>query len=277
MLNYDKCLQSIIISLETLIQSLVTKYNYTEEVLSNWKNKILELVNLKINKLKQYKRSSKTKPVLKDPYVVQYLEEFHSKYVVVPIDKASNNFAFICKKFYVQRILVEIGIMDNPSTTYRVVEKDIQSIILNNIAVCDKFGLSVDENNQKLPIMYWIPKMHKTPSGARFIVASSKCSTKPLSKTISSVFKLIFNQIQHFNHKNKFYSNIHKFWIVQNSKPVLEKLEVINSRKRAKCISTYDFSTLYTNLPHDDLIRILNEIIDFVFEGGNKQFIGFTS
>ena len=166
--------------------------------------------------------------------------------------------------------------MGTVSETYKVVERDIPSVILNNVAICDKCGLTVSEYYQKLPIVYWMPKMHKTPSGARFIVASGTCSTKPLSKAISSVFKLIFDQVHQFHLKSKFYSNVHKFWVVQNSKPVLEKLEVINTRKRAKCISTYDFSTLYTTLPHDDLIKSLNEIVDFVFEGGTKKYIGYS-
>ena len=46
-----------------------------------------------------------------------------------------------------------------------------------------------------------------------------------------------------------------------------EKLEIINTRKRARSISTYDFSTLYTKIPHRDLIKELNKIIDLVFEG----------
>ena len=37
----------------------------------------------------------------------------------------------------------------------------------------------------------------------------------------------------------------------------------INSKKRAKDISTYDFSTSYTKLSHDELIKNLNHIIVF--------------
>ena len=33
-------------------------------------------------------------------------------------------------------------------------------------------------------------------------------------------------------------------------------------------MTTYDFSTLYTTLPHDILIK--SNIIDFVFESGNR-------
>ena len=75
-----------------------------------------------------------------------------------------------------------------------------------------------------------MPKMHKNPSGARFIVASSKCSTKPLSKTVSYIFKLIFEQVQNFHLKSKFYTNINYFWVVKNSFPVIEKLNKINDR-----------------------------------------------
>ena len=41
----------------------------------------------------------------------------------------------------------------------------------------------------------------------------------------------------------------------------------------AKSIGTYDFSTLYTTLPHDKLIKRLRNVIDFVFEGGNRRHI----
>ena len=64
--------------------------------------------------------------------------------------------------------------------------------------------------------------------------------------------------------------------MIENSKPLIDKLDVINTKKKAKEVSTFDFSTLYTNLPHDDLLRVLNEIIDFAFDGGNRNYIGFN-
>ena len=42
-------------------------------------------------------------------------------------------------------------------------------------------------------------------------------------------------------------------------------------RNRAKDKSTFNFSTLYTKLQHDDLINNLNEIVDFAFNGGNDK------
>ena len=41
----------------------------------------------------------------------------------------------------------------------------------------------------------------------------------------------------------------------------------------AKCISTYDFSTLYTKIEHSSLIEVLNSLVDFVFKGGIRESI----
>ena len=50
-------------------------------------------------------------------------------------------------------------------------------------------------NSKTLPIMYWIPKIHKNPTSARFINASKIYSTKQIiSKSASNVFKLMHFQ-----------------------------------------------------------------------------------
>ena len=43
----------------------------------------------------------KSKPVLKQ----EYSNELNAMYVLVPIDTAANNFAIVCKKYYVTGIL----------------------------------------------------------------------------------------------------------------------------------------------------------------------------
>ena len=213
---------------------------------------------------------------MKDENVVKYLKDLHSKYVIVPIDKAANNISIICKRFYVMRLLKEVGVLGSPDPTYEISDTNPTELINDDIILCERYGLKLEEAQKTLPIMYWTPKMHYTPSRARFIVSSAKCSTKPISRVISNAFKLIFNQIQNFHDKSKFYKNYNRFWVINNSKPLIEKLEVINTRKKAKDISTFDFSTLYTKLPHNDLLRVLNIQIDFAFDGGTKNYLGYT-
>ena len=79
--------------------------------------------------------------------------------------------------------------------------------------------------------MYWIPKFHKNPVGSRFIIASRNCSTKPLSKAMSNVFKPIYSQIENFYHKSKLQkilSIYKKFWVLQNVNPVIKNINIIN-------------------------------------------------
>ena len=66
------------------------------------------------------------------------------------------------------------------------------------------------------------------------------------------------------------------FWVIQNNQPVLEDLKRLNIRSKARNISTFDFSTLYTKIPHKKLLEVLNEITDFCFNAGTKEFISVT-
>ena len=124
--------------------------------------------------------------------------------------------------------------------------------------------------------MHWFSKIHKTPDRAKFIIASKNCSTKPLSGVISKVFKMLFKHVEYFHKKIIFFSSYKKFLVMENSFPIIEKLDIIKTRKKVKHISTYDFSTLYTTIPHNLLIKVFSDIIHFVFKSKVCSKIGFS-
>jgi len=161
------------------------------------------------------------------------------------------------------------------NNTYKLSDLDFNSIVENNENFCKQFGLTLSDKMKTLTTMYWIPKMHKNPVGCRFIIASKTCSTKPLSRAVSMVFKVLYKHVEQFHQKSRFFSGFNKFWVVQNSSPVIEHLNRINAKKKAKRISTFDFATLYTTLPHDLLIETLTKIINFVFDSGCRNKLGF--
>ena len=272
--NFKKCKEAIQSALSNTIENMSTNYNIHKDEFNNWYNLVMSKVNDRIKYLQKKLKRKPTTQVLQDENCLRHLEELHKNYVIVPIDKASNNVAIICKKFYIHRLLNEVGLFSNGSNTYILSNKSESDIINNNLQYSEKLGFKTLEINKTLPIMYWMPKMHYTPSRARFIVASAHCSTKPISQVASKLYKKIFQQIQSFHNKSYFYKNYNKFWVVQNSFPVIEKLESINTKKKAKSVSTYDFSTLYTNLPHDDLVKVLDSTVDFAFNGGKKTKSG---
>ena len=48
------------------------------------------------------------------------------------------------------------------------------------------FGVKAKENQDKVPTLYWLPKLQKKPYKARFIANSSSCTTTELSKWLTS-------------------------------------------------------------------------------------------
>ena len=88
-----------------------------------------------------------------------------------------------------------------------------------------KHKINLANNMQDLPVMYWIPKMHKNPISFHFIVESPVCSIRPLSKDITSIFKLFYEKVERYHTKGKAWSGIKTFWTIQNSCPVISNIK----------------------------------------------------
>ena len=97
--------------------------------------------------------------------------------------------------------------------------------------------------------MYWLPKLHKRPYKARFIANSSSCTATELSKLLTSCLTAVKNHVIRYCEKVYERSGKNLFWSIKNSGEVLNKLK--SRGFRATSLSTYDFSTLYTTLPHN--------------------------
>ena len=71
-----------------------------------------------------------------------------------------------------------------------------------------KFAVNVKERQDKLPTMYWLPKLQKRPYKARFIANSSSCTTTELSKLLTSYLTAIkYRVIRYYEiKKNMFWS-----------------------------------------------------------------------
>ena len=104
-----------------------------------------------------------------------------------PIDKAANNITFIYKKYYVQVPLKELGLLSATSHTYQQVNDTLHNVLQQQNNTLDSvFGLkNNDEEFNCLPCIYWLRKIHKIPSGARFIIAGKKCINNQLSKHVT--------------------------------------------------------------------------------------------
>ena len=120
--------------------------------------------------------------------------------------------------------------------------------------------------------MSWLPELHKQPAVSRLVIAAPKCSVKPLSKALISILRLIFKQIKVYK-KCSYFSSVKSFWTVLNNKPVIDAIDKINTIKNLHSVSTFDFSTLYTDTKHKKLKFVLRESVNLYFKGGSGNYI----
>ena len=57
------------------------------------------------------------------------------------------------------------------------------------------FGVNAKQNQDKVPTLYWLPKLHKKPYKARFIANSSSNTTTELSKLLTSCLTAVKNML----------------------------------------------------------------------------------
>ena len=143
----------------------------------------------------------------------QRLKDLLSKYVIVPVNKAIGNVAFICQRFYAFVLVKELGLLNNNNNitnqTYKQVSNSNINIINNQSNILkSKFNINLDDGNKQLFQMYYIPKLHKTPLEARFTVAAAHFFLKPISKAITSALKMLYKQIESYHTKSFFFQKL---------------------------------------------------------------------
>ena len=115
-----------------------------------------------------------------------------------------------------------------------------------------KFSVCVKESQDRLPTT----KDRIT----QFISNSSSCTTTELSKLLTSCLTAVKNHIIRYCEKVYERSGKNLFWSIKNSGEVLNKLK--SRGFRATSLSTSDFSTLYTTLPHNLIKEKLINLIE---------------
>ena len=142
---------------------------------------------------------------------------------------------------YINTLIQELG----STKTYERISTDEKSIVDNHYChITTKFAVGISENQEKLPTLYWLPKLHKRPYKSRFIANSSSCTTTELFNLLTSCLTAVKNHLIKYYGTCYEMDGINRFWSIKNSNEVLNKLK--SKGFKASTLSTNDFSTLYT-------------------------------
>ena len=239
-LNIHNILTNISNSINVYIHRLSFRFNVNIGHFNEWKCKLLENIRNKINITPNNFSCTANQRLLKNK-----IREIQNRFIIMPVDKANNNFGFICKKYYAQILIDEV----NSSDTFEASHINFNSIKNLFINFLKPYNLS--PSSFKVPFIYNIPKFHKNPIKFRFITSSFNC----INKDCNVILNLALNILN-----EKVHNECDNSWIIINNKKVLDAISNCNDNPGIPgnyMVSTFDFSTLYTALPHDDLIRCI--------------------
>ena len=157
--------------------------------------------------------TNKHRDCLSSPDVQNALDNIHKDFVVVPIDKVTGNIALVCKRFYASVITRELGLNNNSSAdTYNNA---------GGLSPNDIIDGNISDLNIKLGIDNIPTENHRLPN-IYWIPRTHENSVKARFIIASP----------------------------KNIKPVIDAMNGRNKRTKATSVSAFDFSSLYTKLPH---------------------------
>ena len=234
---------------EEYVRRWAKKEDVEVDTLSEWIKSITDVLKRRIRRLK-HSVNTRHESIFSDPDVVRELSRLHENFVIVPADKASNNYTFVCKRHYVSILSEELGLNSLP--TYNITDLSASEVLDNHKSVLTSFGIETSDDELEFPYIYWIPKMHKNPYKHRFIAGSSKCSTKPTSILLTKLLTHIKQGLRNNCETAYSRSGINHMWILKNSKELLEHLKS-PTFNHVTSIKSFDFSTLYTTIPQQKL------------------------
>ena len=79
------------------------------DTLSEFIKSIGDVLKRRIRRLK-HSVNTRHESIFSDPDVVTELSSLHENFVIVPADKASNNYTFVSKRYYVDILIEELGL-----------------------------------------------------------------------------------------------------------------------------------------------------------------------
>ena len=181
---------------------------------------------------------------LKQPEVSKAVKELQESFVVTNIDKAGNNLGIICKKYYLDVLKKELGINNisdiRGNDVYKLHKQSIDNLIdAHKDEMKRNFNIKISEEDSSIPLLFWIPKLHKNPFKSRFIAGASKCTTKQLSKEVTLCLTAIRNHFRKYCNAISRNCEINCFWSINNSSEFVSKIKDL----KAKNIECFYFST----------------------------------
>ena len=145
--------------IDQFIEKISNDKSIHKKHVSEWKSYVTPSVNEKICTLRNKITCRSVKSIFSEHEVKNTLFSLKEDFVIVPIDKAANNVAFICKHFYALTIIKELNLDchlsnqdDNNLYTFKN-NKTKNQIIKEHKLHLSKDKINLVNNMQDLPLI----------------------------------------------------------------------------------------------------------------------------
>ena len=144
----------------------------------------------------------------------------------------------------------------------------LEDIVNTHDTFMKSLGIELSDDDKRLPYLYCTPKLHKSPVKHHLIAVSSKCTTKQFSSLLTKILTVIKNGLEKYCSVKASHTRVNNMWILNNSTNLLSSVGHLGVHE-AISIQTFDFSSLYTPIPHDLLKSRMSNNINNAFKHKN--------
>ncbi len=130
---------------------------------------------------------------------------------------------------------------------YEPVSLELQSILNKHKTYASYLGLVNKAEDEVMPKIFAVPKLHKSPYKFRFIASAHNSSIKKHSLLLHRILHFLHTHLRNYAAIASRRTGKRFFWSVDNSEAVIQ---LLRRAKSSKVVFTADFSTLFTKLPH---------------------------
>ena len=179
--------------------------------------------------------------------------------MITPVDKAARNPFFVCKRLYREILNNELS----NSGAYVRSNRDPSEVYTEHRNFLRQYNLEKSDPAKSAltdarGYLWGSPKMHKATPTQRFIAGLSDVSTTKCSKMLTRVFTAILDTLRHKDNRTLVLTGVRRFFVVDGYQEVACALQsYVRPPDVDPFLFTGDFSTMYTTIPHDDLIQKL--------------------
>ena len=179
----------------------------------------------------------------------------------------------VCKKYHIETLIKELGINAtniSPNSTYVPSIDSFDEVLKSYCKFIESVGLEMSKEDKNLPYFYWTPKLHKVPFRHCFIAGSSKCIINDLSCLLTKVLTTVKDGLIMYCNTKTSCNRFSSMWIVKNFTSLLSSLDQLDV-PTATSDQTYDFSTLYTSIPHNLLKSRITALVHNSFKRRDRS------